>query len=91
VPGIPDATVLKQPELGKITLERLVGGPPGMDAAITRILATALDKALRDPEVVEWAHKAEVPIVNETPAEAERVLHEQIDFFERWKKYLKPG
>jgi tripartite-type tricarboxylate transporter receptor subunit TctC len=91
LPGIPDATLLKQPELAKITLERLLGGPPGTEPSIIKILGDALDKALRDPELIEWARHSDVPIAIETPAQTERVLHEQIDFFERWKKYLKPG
>ena len=91
LPGVPDATTLRQPELAKITLERLIGGPPGLPSDIVKVLADALQKALKDPEVVAWARKFEVPLLIETPAEATRVLHEQVDFFERWKKFLKPG
>src|SRR5581483_10620298 len=91
VAGIPDAATLRLPDLAKITLERLVGGPPGLPPAIVETLAGALTKAMKDPDVVAWAREADVPLAAETPAEATRVLHEQIDFFERWKKYLKPG
>jgi tripartite-type tricarboxylate transporter receptor subunit TctC len=91
LPGLPDATTLRLPDLAKITLERLVGGPPGLPPAIVKILADALEKAMKDPEVVQWARRSDVPLASETPAQAERVLHEQIDFFERWKKFLKPG
>jgi len=62
-----------------------------MPTGIVKILADALDKAMKDPEVVQWARRSDVPLASETPAQAERVLHEQIDFFERWKKFLKPG
>jgi tripartite-type tricarboxylate transporter receptor subunit TctC len=91
IAGVPDATVLKQPDLARITLERLLGAPPGTDPSIIAILAGALDKALRDPEVVDWARKSNVPITIETPDQTAQVLHEQVEFFDRWKKYLKPG
>ena len=91
LPGVPDATTLRQPDLAKITLYRLIGAPPGLPPDIMRILSEALAKAVKDPEVVEWARKSDMPLALETPAQADRLLHEQIDFFERWKKYLKPG
>jgi tripartite-type tricarboxylate transporter receptor subunit TctC len=91
LPGVPDATTLRLPDLAKITLQRLVGGPPGLSPDIVKILADALTKALQDSEVVAWARQAEIPLPIVTPAQADRVLHEQIDFFERWKKYLKPS
>jgi tripartite-type tricarboxylate transporter receptor subunit TctC len=91
LPGVPDATSLRLPDLAKITLERLIGGPPGLPPAIVKTLADALEKAMKDPEVVEWARRSEVPLTSETPLQADRVLHEQIDFFERWKRFLKPG
>ena len=60
-------------------------------ADVVKTLADALTKALQDPEVVAWARQADIPLPIVTPAQADRVLHEQIDFFERWKKYLKPS
>ena len=90
-PGVPDATTLRLPDLAKITLQRLLGGPPGLPADIVNTLADALAKAMQDPEVVAWARQSEIPLAITTPAQAARVLHEQIDFFERWKKYLKPS
>src|SRR6185312_7662349 len=46
VAGVPDAASLRLPDLAKITLERLVGGPPGLPPAIAQIVSTALTKAL---------------------------------------------
>jgi tripartite-type tricarboxylate transporter receptor subunit TctC len=91
LPGVPDASALRLPDLAKITLQRLLGGPPRLPADIVNILSDALSKAMQDPEVVAWARRSDVPLAITSPAQADRVLHEQIDFFERWKRYLKPS
>ncbi len=91
VPGADDATTLQQPELGLITLERLIGAPPGLAPEVKTALATALGQALADPQVVDWAKKADINLGSETPEQAAATLADQAKFFDKWKPYLVPG
>jgi len=88
LPGVPDATALGQPELAQITIERMVGGPPGLPAEIRTLLTSALDQAVRDPEVVAWAESIGVPWAPNPPGQADRIFREQAAFFEKWKTVL---
>ena len=91
VPGAMDATTLGQPELANITLHRLVAGPPKLPDDVTTALASAMSKALADPQVEDWAKKADTALVPETPAQAIATLKDQIAFYNKWKPYLKAG
>jgi tripartite-type tricarboxylate transporter receptor subunit TctC len=86
-----DATTLNQPDLGQIVLERLIGAPPGVPARIQVILADALARAMKDPQVVAWAAKAGIDIKSETPDEAAAIVRDQAGFFDKWKKILLAG
>lgn len=91
VPGAEDATTLRQPELALITLERLIAAPPGLPVNLKTVLADALWKALGDPQVVDWAKKADINLGRETPAQAAATLADQAKFFAKWKQVLAPG
>jgi tripartite-type tricarboxylate transporter receptor subunit TctC len=91
VPGIPDATSLGQPGLDQITIERVVGAPPGTPAAVQQVISTALAKALADPRVQRWAKENEVVMTSRTPVETAALVARQRAFFDRWKNYLVTG
>jgi len=60
-PGIP---TFKQ--LGydiELSMYRGLMGPPGMDESIVKVLAAAMEKALKDPEYLEMAKKSGEPIM----------------------------
>jgi tripartite-type tricarboxylate transporter receptor subunit TctC len=86
-----DATTLAQPELSQIVLQRLVGAPPGVPTRVQAILADALANALKDPQVVAWADKAEVDVKPQTPDQAAAIVRDQAAFFDKWKKILIAG
>ena len=88
VPGIPDATSLGQPDLDKISVERLIAAPPGVPADVQAVLSTALAKALADPIVVKWAKENDLIMKPKTPQEAAATLAEQRAFFDKWKSVL---
>jgi tripartite-type tricarboxylate transporter receptor subunit TctC len=88
LPGVPDAPALGQPELAQITIERMVGGPPGLPTDIRALLTNALDQAVRDPEVVAWAESVGVPWAPNPPGQADRIFREQAAFFDKWKTVL---
>lgn len=89
VPGALDAAALGQPQLAQITLERLIAGPPGLPADIRNTLATALTTAMKDPEVVAWAQKADTDLSPATPDQAAQILRDQQKFIAQWDKVLK--
>jgi tripartite-type tricarboxylate transporter receptor subunit TctC len=88
LPGVPDATTLGKPELSQIIVERMVAAPPGLPPEIKTVLQDALDKAVRDPEVMAWAKTAGHDWVPQSPADAEGVIRQQQAFFEKWKPQL---
>lgn len=89
-PGVPNATSLNQPELSKLVVDRMVAAPPGLPADIKAALQAALDKAQRDPQVMNWAKKAGIAWKPEPPARAEEIIREQAAFYNKWKKLLVP-
>jgi tripartite-type tricarboxylate transporter receptor subunit TctC len=91
LPGVPDATALGQPDLGLITIERMVAAPPGLPPALRTILTGALDAAVRDPAVVAWAESINVPWAPNPPGQADAIFRQQAAFFERWKPLLLEG
>lgn len=91
IQGADDATTLQQPELARITLERLIAAPPGLPGAVKTALAAALGKALRDPQMVDWAKQAGINLAPETPDQAAATLADQAKFFTKWKSVLVPG
>lgn len=91
LPGIPDATALGQPDLDQITIERPVGGPPGLPAEIQNILAGAFAQALNDPAVLQWTRENDLPMPSRTPDEVAALVARQGAFFDRWKDILVRG
>jgi tripartite-type tricarboxylate transporter receptor subunit TctC len=92
VPGVPDAAALGHPELSKVVIDRLVAAPPGLPANIKAVLQGALEKAVRDPEVVAWAKEVGIDWDVPPAGQAEQVLREQATLFQTWKQYLPaPG
>jgi len=91
VPGVPDATSLGKPELDQISVERLIGAPPGLPAAQQNVLASALAKALADPVVTKWAKENDLIMVPRAPDATAKLVAEQRAFFDKWRKYLVTG
>jgi len=86
--GAPDATTLGLLDLTKILLERMVAAPPGLPADIKAVLASALSKALADPQAVSLAKKLDIELSPNTPDEAAVRIRQSGDFFNKWKKYF---
>ena len=91
IPGVPDATALGKPELDQISVERLVGAPPGLPPAIQTVLAAALAKSLADPTVTKWARDNDTVMTPHTPAQTAQIIAQQKAFFDKWRKYLVTG
>ena len=91
IPGIPDATTLRKPELDQITVERPVAASPGTPMGAQNILSAALAKALADRKTVRWAKENDIVMRSKTPQETAALVARQRVFFEKWKKYLVAG
>jgi tripartite-type tricarboxylate transporter receptor subunit TctC len=91
IPDIPDATSLGQPDLAQITVERVVGAPPGLPGEIRDVLSDALANALTDPAVVRWGAQNNLVMTPKTPAQVAAIVARQREFFDRWKNYLAAG
>lgn len=88
IKGAEDATSLGQPELSDIVLQRLIGAPPKLPVDVKAALATALTKAMADPQVTTWAEKTGITLQPETPESAAKILAAQQKFYDKWKSVL---
>lgn len=91
IPGVPDATALGQPELDQISVDRLVGAPPGLPPATQTVLASVLAKSLADPAVTKWARDNDILMTPHTPDQTTQLVAQQRAFFDKWRKYLVTG
>jgi len=74
-PTYPGITTFKQ--LGydiELSMYRGLMGPPGMDDGIVKILADAMEKALKDPEYLEMAKKSGEPVTPMDTATWKKVI-----------------
>jgi len=88
IPGAASAVDLGRPELSEIIVERMVAAPPDLPADIRSALTSALDQAVRDPEIVAWAARAGVPWAPRPAGQADAVFRRHQAFFQRWKQFL---
>jgi len=58
-PAIADADSLGKPELGKLNVVRMIGGPPGMSADLKATYEKAFMAAMADPEFRQWLEQTE--------------------------------
>lgn len=86
--GVPDAAALGHPELAQILLVRSVGAPPGLPAGIKAILATALNKAMADPQTVKLAKNLDVVMAPQSLEQTEAIVRQSAALFDKWKQYL---
>ncbi len=86
--GVPGAAELGQSDLDQITIERVVGAPPGLPPDIQTALSAALAKAVVDPKVIAWAKDNDVVMKAKSPTETASLVAQQRVFFDRWKQYL---
>lgn len=62
IDGVPSATDIGHPELAKFTLNRVIGGPPGIPADVVAKLEAGLKAATESESVQTWANGAGVEL-----------------------------
>jgi len=90
-PDLPNATALGEPQLGDLTVERMVAAPPNLPAETKKILVDSLDKAINDPAVVSMSEKTGMGLKLQLPDEVAADIRSQSSFFTKWRKYLLPN
>ena len=87
--GVPTARQIGFPELEGMSLERLVGGPPGVPADRIAILESAMLKAMADPELQAKTKKR--PYLPAGAAETGKRVDEVLQFYLKYKSALGKG
>lgn len=88
VPGVPDATMLGQPDLASIIQLRPIAAPPGLPDDLKAAYSKALVTAMRDPVVTAWAKKKHASLAPDDAAETAKLLQTQAQFIARWKDVI---
>ncbi|NLS07070.1 hypothetical protein HGP14_27610 [Rhizobium sp. P32RR-XVIII] len=91
VPGAQNATEMGRPELSKLTLGRLVAGPPDLPPEVAKTLADSLMAAMQDPDTVKWSKESGIDIEPGDAAAAKASLESQFDFYKQYSQYLGPA
>jgi tripartite-type tricarboxylate transporter receptor subunit TctC len=88
VEGVQAAGEIDQPEVANLSLERMIGGPPGMPDDLREKLSTALVNAANSEQVQKWAEETGngvTPTAADETVSRYRQLHE---FYERYAEHL---
>ena len=85
-PGVPTAREAGFPELEGMSLERLVGGPPGVPVDRIKVLETAMLKARADPEFKAKTKKR--PFLPAGSVETAKRVDEVLKFYLKYKSAL---
>jgi len=85
IPGVPDATMLGQPDLADIVQLRSIAAPPGLPDDLRQSYSKALVAAMRDPSVTEWARKKHASLAPDDSDTTIKLIQQQSQFVTRWK------
>lgn len=88
VEGVQNATDIGHPEIAKFTINRVVGGPPGMDPAVVQALADGLRTASEAPAVQEWGASSATTLNFMDPAETKAMMDDLSTFYVQYKDLL---
>ena len=86
--GVQAAGEIGQPEVANLSLERMIGGPPGMSDELREKLSRALVNAASSEAVQKWAADTGNDV---TPTDADETVaryHQLHEFYERYAEYL---
>ena len=89
VPGVPTVADIGHPELAKFTINRVVGGPPGMPDDVVAKLQEGFKAAIESPEVSDWANSSGVILDYKDPAATKAMMDDLASFYEQYKDKLK--
>ena len=88
IEGVDTAADLGKPELAKLNVQRMLGGPPNMNTQAHTILSNALVQALVDPGLIEWSNSTGLPLAPLSATETELNVASQWALYENYKDIL---
>ncbi len=88
LPGVPTVADLGYPELAKFTINRVVGGPPGIPADVLAKLEEGFRTAIESDAVAEWAGSAGVKLNFLGAAETKAMMDDLSSFYVQYKDLL---
>lgn len=88
VEGVDSTGALGYGDLSKLTLQRVIGGPPGMPEDIVNRLSEAFLEAAALPEVQEWAAGAGVDLEPIDAADTAALMGDLSTFYAEYKDIL---
>ena len=83
--GVPSASDAGHPELAKFTLNRVIGGPPGMPADVVAKLEEGLRAASESEAVTSWAEGANITLAFKGAEETAAMMQDLASFYEQYK------
>lgn len=91
VPGAQNASEMGRPELAKLSLQRLVAGPPDLPTDIAKTLSDSLVASMNDPDMVKWSKESGIDIEPGDAGAAKNSIQAQFDFYKQYTQYLGPA
>ncbi len=88
VDGVQSAGDIGHPELAKFTINRVVGGPPGLDPAIVAKLSDAFKAATESAAITDWASSSGVSLDFKDAAETGAMMEDLSTFYAKYKDLL---
>lgn len=90
VEGVPSAGETGRGDLVQFSLQRVIGGPPGLPDDIRERLSAAFIEAANSAEVQEWAAGAGVELEPVGGAETANLMADLATFYAKYKDILTP-
>lgn len=90
IDGVPSATDIGHPELAKFTLNRVIGGPPGIPEDVVAKLSDGLKAASESEAVMTWADGAGVTIDFKDAAATKAMMGDLSSFYAEYKDLAAP-
>ncbi len=88
VDGVPSTSELGYPELAKFTINRVVGGPPGMPAEVAARFSEAFRAATESEEIQSWATSTKKRLSFKDAAATAAMMRDLSDFYVQYKDLL---
>ncbi|MDP4594783.1 MAG: tripartite tricarboxylate transporter substrate-binding protein [Beijerinckiaceae bacterium] len=86
--GAVNGKMLGKPDLEKVTLDRIVAGPPKMSAEVTKAVSDLLLKAATDKSYLDWADKTGNPADPLDAAGAKKEVDAGFAYFAKFKDVI---
>jgi tripartite-type tricarboxylate transporter receptor subunit TctC len=86
--GVQSAVDAGHPEVARLGLERMVGGPPGMPEDVVERLSQAIVNAAQSPEVQEWAKSTNNALDPVGAPEATQLNSDLSEYYARYREHL---